>query len=142
MEDYNRVARARILQPSLAGDDSVFGFYQQSEFELRNELARIRGKRTGRDSEAYLRKDAINPAWAGRLREILEELSPLKAEVLFSQILWSILDELLVGHHFDTASLVIYYLKLQILERIALFDLEIGKQKLESILNGVTQHGN
>ena len=73
---------------------------------------------------------------AAAAREILEQETPLKSETFMSGTLWTILEDLMVGHYFDVDYLTAYYLKLQILERRASFQVEAGKQKLESILSG------
>ena len=78
---------------------------------------------------------------AAAAREILEQETPLKAEHFMNNALWTILEDLSVGHYFDIDYLTAYFLKLQILQRRASFQVEAGEQKLESILSGDKKDG-
>jgi len=135
--DFERIQQARLNAPS-AGQTRIelLRRFQDAECGLRNELVKLRAKKLGVEQDRYIREESLNPLLAPAAREILEQETPLKAESTMSGILWTILEDLTVGHQFDVDFLTAYYLKLQILERQASFRVEAGKQKLESILSG------
>jgi len=59
----------------------------------------------------------------------LKEGNPLDVEKKILQLRWHLLSELEFGHYSDIEFLVLYYLKLQILQRLQRFDREKGKEK-------------
>jgi hypothetical protein len=115
--------------------------FQNAELGLRNELVKLRAKKLGIEQDRYAREDVENPLLAAVAREILEQETPLKAEHFMNGALWTILEDLSVGHYFDIDYLTAYFLKLQILQRRASFQVEAGEQKLESILSGDKKDG-
>jgi hypothetical protein len=102
------------------------------ESGLRNELAGLRAQTKGWDVEKYIREGAE----AFGVTQIVREatgVSPLEGEDVLNRARWSFLDELEVGHHFDIEKLMVYFLKLQILERKASFDKEKGTEKFKEL---------
>lgn len=97
--------------------------YYEAEAALRNELARLRAGRLGWEAEDYIRTGGEGEDFtsdvhvAERARETFQSESPLEAELLMNRARWAILDELEIGHYFDLDRLVIYYLKLLIMDR-------------------------
>lgn len=93
------------------------------EFSLRNELALFRqAKRQNR--EYKIREN---------LAELLEQSRhPLDAEQRLLLYRWNFLEEQAAGHFFDLDFLSIYYLKLQILERLFSFDKQKGQERFEA----------
>ncbi len=103
------------------------------EGALRNELAGLRAQTKGWEAEKYIRE---GPEAFG-VEQIAREAmggSPLAGENVLNRARWAFLDELETGHHFDMEKLVVYFLKLQILERKASFDKEKGTNRLGDIL--------
>jgi len=96
----------------------IMGKWANFEIALRNELARGRARRKKVDAlkfihlpddpEAYISHIAMN---AYRSASILE------AEKILDQARWDFLESLSLGHYFDFDFLLIYLLKLKILER-------------------------
>ena len=85
---------------------------------LRNELVKIRAARLGRDQENYLRCDGYTePAISRIAMNAHRNPSILEAERMLDEERWHLLDELSLGHYFDLDLLVIYAIKLLILER-------------------------
>lgn len=78
-------------------------------------------------------REEIKEAREARGKSILGETSPLLMEKKFEEERWNFLEDREIGRHFDLETLVIYFLKLQILERLASFDTEKGKVLFESI---------
>ncbi len=92
--------------------------WQVFDTALRNELVRIRAARLQRDPEKYLRHDGYTDPSVARIA-ISAQRNPsiLEAERLLDEERWRMLRELCVGHYFDMDFLVIYALKLLMLER-------------------------
>jgi hypothetical protein len=61
------------------------------------------------------------------LKEAMEEETPLLIEKALEKIRWDFLEEKSTKHMFDTNWLVLYFLRLQILERLATFDKDEGE---------------
>jgi len=67
------------------------------------------------------------------LRDVFKEPTPLAMEQHLAQRRWEFIDEAEFGYHFDLNRLILYYLKLKILERLASFDKEKGKEKFTEL---------
>ena len=63
---------------------------------------------------------------------IQEKKDPLEIEKEILLLRWNFLEDQEMGHFFDLSFLIIYYLKLQILERLFSFDKERGKERFEN----------
>jgi hypothetical protein len=104
------------------------------EVALRNELARARSARKKIDAAKYLRQPDPAQAQISHLALLAYRSSSiLEAEKILDQARWGFLDELSFGHYFDFDYLMIYGLKLKILER---WD-KIQKADKETLLNAV-----
>lgn len=92
--------------------------WKMFERTLRNELARNRAIRMHKDPQQHVREDIrFDPFIAPFSHWAVSQDSPLDAELYLDRVRWEKLDELAVGHYFDIEILVIYSLKLKILER-------------------------
>jgi hypothetical protein len=93
------------------------------EAGLRNELVRLRAASLGWEALDSLVLTADDEDFTGdaeiaeRAREAYQQESPLEAERQLDRARWAFLDDLAVGHYFDLDTLVIYYLKLLIMDR-------------------------
>ena len=104
------------------------------ENTLRNEMVKMRAKNLGCREEEYLRPEmGFDADVIALIPQALKDPSPLQAEMNLLRIRWSFLTEHEVGHAFDLVALMIYGLKLQLLERIRKFDKEKGRQALSLI---------
>jgi uncharacterized protein DUF2764 len=92
------------------------------ELRLRTELAQWR--RARRESHEY--KPGLFSA-----SQLLDS-HPLAAEKALLRLRWNLIEELQFGHYSDIEFLVLYHLKLQILERLQSFDRQIGEEKFFS----------
>lgn len=105
------------------------------ENSLRNQLVKLRAQRLGVQPEAHMRRDLPwDPSVVARLSEVLKERSPFEAELALLEMRWQFLTHQEAGHYFDLDALVIYALKLQLLERSMRFDPEAGKRVLQKII--------
>ncbi len=62
---------------------------------------------------------------------ILKDGTPLDSELKLLRLRWKFLDELAAGFEFEFPVLLIYYIKLQVLERLQTFDHERGLEKFK-----------
>lgn len=103
------------------------------ENTLRSELVKLRAAKKGTDAEKYI---SDNPGEAGVVeiaREAFNQNSPLDGEKILDQARWDYLDMLEAGHMFDIGKLIVYYLKLQLLNRRAVLNKDKGQQEYEKI---------
>lgn len=85
---------------------------------LRNELVKVRAVRRHADAAQYLRPDGYaGPSLAHTALSAHRAPSLLDAEKILDEARWSALDEIAAGHYFDLDALIVYALKLLILER-------------------------
>jgi hypothetical protein len=101
-------------------ENSLILRWREFDGELKKELAAIREAKKNKSSEKSGQETA---------RNIIDQETPLLMEQEFEKIRWRFLDNEESKHDFDINSLVIYYLKLQILERLDSFDKEKGEEK-------------
>ena len=104
-------------------DPPVLGAWKEFDLQLRTDLAVARGQK----------QSAYNEKPPSSVSSILSQENPLLMERELLRIRWSLLDELESGNYFDLNVLILYYLKLQILERLATFDKEKGQKRLDEI---------
>ncbi|MGL1894132.1 MAG: DUF2764 domain-containing protein [Spirochaetaceae bacterium] len=136
--DYNILKNSSIRVPE--DEDALSGVSKECwdwEKSLRNELVKLRAGKMELSSEAYLREG--DPAFGtGRIAaEAIKCESPLEAENFLNASRLAFLDTLSVGHYFDLTFLVIYYLKLQLFDRVSLFDSEKGFEKYQEIYKNI-----
>jgi len=138
--DY-RVIEAASLSPLPTGGPScgLLERWRAWETALRNELVRARAKEQGIDPEGHLREGEQIVSVAEAARDAFGQEVPLAAEQVLDRARWDYLDELETGHYFDLEKVIVYYLRLQILHRKALFDAESGAAAFEEIYRGTTR---
>lgn len=92
--------------------------WAQFNQNFRNEIAYFRAKRANKDPKEYLRGEHSGDT---NLHDIIQQASkasdPLAAEKILDRTKWQFLDTLISGHYFDIEVLIVYGLKLKILER-------------------------
>ena len=111
-------------------NSSIFGEYDYTvkqptlkkwvEYDtaLRNELVRLRAARKHLEPAKYLREDIyVDSSIPHIALAALRNPSILEGERFLDLERWKFLDELSMGHYFDLDFLIIYALKLLILER-------------------------
>jgi len=113
--------------------------WQVWEVNLRNELVKLRAQKKELEGDAYLVEVPEVLGTAEIAREAVAQESPLTAEELLNRARWSFLDDLEVGRFFTIEKLIIYYLRLQILERKSLFNKEAGSERYNSIYQHITK---
>ena len=99
-------------------DVPILREWKEFDFTLRKELA------LARNSIKHSRNEKPGPL----AKIVLEEATPLLMEQSLARIRWERLDALEAGNFFDLNFLILYFLKLQIIERLKLFDKDHGEK--------------
>lgn len=119
------------------GDKPALTAWKRWELSLRNELVRQRASRLRKDPEDYLEtgEESLDPFKTAK--EAFDAEDPLEAEERLDRSRWAYLEELETGHYFDVERLMIYSLKLQLLERKGLRTRDEGIANFSGILEKV-----
>lgn len=108
--------------------------------DLQRYLGAARASKLGWDASELPRAAGIDPSIAESARQLVAEEDPARAEAALLRLLWSLLDTLEVGHYFDVEKLIIYYLRLQLVERRqTLIDVEAGQAEFKRQYNTVAE---
>ncbi|MBN1621697.1 MAG: DUF2764 family protein [Endomicrobiales bacterium] len=127
-KDLSMVSGASIEEPFLKGPShEVLRRWSDFEKNLRNTLVVSRAKKLGLEVKHFTRSgDDLDGALEQKVTEISQERSPFTAERKLIGLRWNFLDMLESDHHFDAGYLIIYFLKLQLIERLNRFTKERG----------------
>jgi hypothetical protein len=128
------------VQPTGTGLALLDRWYDR-ECALRTALAVVRAQRLGVAAAAHLRNFRQDPSLAEIAQRLLMLDSPLAADEELDRVRWRLLEELAFDHYFDLEALVIYRLKLRILERRARFDPATGAALLDRMLAQGAERG-
>jgi hypothetical protein len=116
-EILRRVCQENNYFLNIQGAASL-GQWANFEITLRNELARARAARAKIDPLKFLRFPDVPQAEISHLAMVAyRSASILEAENILDQARWNFLEALSFGHYFDFDYLLVYGLKLKILER-------------------------
>ena len=122
--DMDILSAASINDFSIRQEDSsVIKQWKEFDLGLRTELA------LARNNTRHNRHEKPGPL----AKTALDAPNPLLMEQALEQIRWEFLDSLEWGNFFDLNFLVVYFLKIQILERLQMFDKEKGEHVFESM---------
>jgi hypothetical protein len=110
------------------GDPGVWRDYSSWETALRNELAVQRALKLGLSPDSFLRQTRFYCGLPAVVKEALGAGTPMAVETALDRRRWSRLDELETGTQFDLGRLIVYRLKLLLLERKNRFRPEPGRQ--------------
>lgn len=97
--------------------------YQVFEQRFQHELAQWRQYR--KEGQEY-RSQLFPPT-------LVREGNPLEIEKKLLYFRWQVLDELERDHHFDLSSCISYYIKLQMLNRLSIFNRDKGMEKFRQV---------
>jgi hypothetical protein len=116
--DHALLCRIALDAPAARpGDAAAWRSYAAWETALRDELALQRAQRLGRDPQPFLRPAPFFAGLPGVAREALAAGTPREVEEALDRRRWARLEELEAGTQFDLDRLVVYRLKLLLLER-------------------------
>lgn len=134
-EDIGHLKKVSITGEYATDVHPTLKKWQDFDTALRNELVRIRASRKHIEPTKYLRQDrfpdsTITHTAIGALRNP----SILEAEKMLDGARWRALDEFCFSHYFDLDFLIIYCLRLLILERWERINTSEKAKILEEIL--------
>lgn len=116
------------LKPVTQGP-TVLKEYQTFEIRFRNALAEWR--RTRRSGEEL--------RMPGFPLSLVKEGNPLDVEKNLLKYRWDFIEAMEGGHDFDLELIILYYLKLQILQRLSVFDGEKGIAAYDGIVSAAME---
>ena len=99
------------------GDHAIWQSYASWETALRNELVRQRAQRLGLSPEPFLRDAKFYSSISAVVKEALGAGTPKAVETTLDIRRWAYLEELETNTQFDLGRLIVYRLKLLLLER-------------------------
>jgi hypothetical protein len=140
--NYGIVRSARLVPLEEKSANKIVEKWNSWERGLRNELVRMRASKKGQDSEKYIAGGDVEIGVSEAAREAFQSSSPLDAESVLNKARWDYLEDLEAGHYFNLSELIVYYLKLQILQRRLEIDKEKGKTAFDDIYAVVLDKGN
>lgn len=132
-----KILHRATIEPCEGMEDSSVTLREWKRFGivLRNEIVKQRASRMSKDFTKYLRGEGEgHPLMAASVHWIVNQESPIDIERLLDKMRWGKLEELTEGHYFDIDFLIIYALKLQILERWQRINKEGGMELLEDLV--------
>ena len=123
--DYHGLVES-TLNPEDPAAPGICGPFREWERSLRNDLVLLRAAEQDLNPEDYIRAFEPVSGTSSIATESMAKNSPLEAELYLDGCRWLKIDELAAGHYFDIEFLRSYRMKLQILERRAMFEEERG----------------
>jgi len=132
-KDYNTVKNSKLIPVEEKPANKALEKWNNWERTLRNELVKMRASKKAQDGEKYIVDGEFETATLEIAREIFQASSPLDAELILNKARWDYLEEIEVGHYFDIVKVIVYFLKLQILQRKLQINKEKGKTAFSEI---------
>jgi len=118
-EDMKRLLSADLENPEIAPEDiELLKDWKRFDMFLREGLARARAAR--KNNDGYKVSD--------ELKNIIEQPNPLLMEMALEETRWDYIEGKSVIYQFDVNWLVLWFLQLQILERIQRFNKDKGEK--------------
>ena len=113
-----------------------FRLWLKWDLSLRSDLAVLRAQALGWEIEQY--QETHRELGTFEIaREAMMQASPHEGEEIIDRARWKYLDELEVGHYFDIEKLLIYLLKVAILERRSQFTQDGGTASFQETYNEI-----
>ena len=116
----------------------------KDEYKPRREILEIRLGELQRRAQDLGREETeerfrSDPEAERIARDMINQASPLQAEMLLQRARWEFLDRLEAGHYFDLSRLIIYVLKTRVAERNQQIDTELGAERFNEIYSHMVQ---
>lgn len=134
--DFEVISTADIDGTSRSGHP-ILKAWDEFELGFRREMAQLRGARLGWVQDLHGQLRSYDQSYSEALRVAVNHESPYEAEVIVAQQRWKFLDSLGANHAFDLVLLIIYHLKLQILERLSVLNDELGEHEFERVFSNI-----
>jgi hypothetical protein len=123
--DFQKFLQIELFDTNIKKNDPrILREYKQFESDFRNELALWRKSQ----KEGYEYKTSIFSA------ALVKEGNPFEIEKKILKRRWDFLEENEKEHHFDLSYLILYYLKLQILFKLSIFNNKKGLERFQEII--------
>ena len=122
-------------------DNRTIAQWQAFEIGLRNQLAILRARVRGEDVLPHLREVPRPTVVIPRVRAAFDAGDPLSVERRLFEIRWRFLGWLDREHFMSLDSLIIYRIKLQLLERRASMNRDAGNEALHDVRAGAERIG-
>ncbi len=120
--EYVILSGVKLAETKIRGNEPrILKKYKNFEKQLRTELKKWREAR----DEGTEHKPSLFSAG------LIKDSNPLETEEKLLELRWNFLDKLETGQHFDFSVLIIYNLRLQILEKIEEYDKQVGQKKFK-----------
>ena len=117
-KDLKMLYMADFTREQTPGGEGILKDWKEFDLNLKRELARIRSaKRSG----GAARTPDI-------LKNVMAQETPLLMEEELARIRWGFLEERSTRYFFDTNAVISYFLRMQILERLAKFNKDEGEK--------------
>ena len=113
--------------------NTVFRKWQQWETDLRNQLIVLRCQKLRLDPKHFTRAGTEFIQISRSVKEAFAASTPMESENYLHKLRWAYLDDMERSYLFDLNYLIIYYVKLQLLERRKKYTLERGMKFLEEM---------
>jgi len=120
------------IDPLIKAGNDVLDKWLEFEHNLKNEMVFYRCQRLKKDFLSYVRGSrSADPYLVDAIQGALKSSNLFSFEKMMDFVRWEFLEELSLQHYFDFEYLLIYSIKLQILERQAEFNSPRGKDIFE-----------
>ena len=136
-KDYKIVKNAKLIPFEENSANPVLEKWNSWERSLRNELVKMRAGRKSQDSEKYIASGGVETGTIEIAREAFQASNPLDAESIINKARWDYLEMLEAGHYFDLGKIIIFFLKVQVLQRKLQINKEKGKAAFSEIYNAI-----
>lgn len=132
-EDFFNALRAiREYGGTMAATNKLLRECERFTHNLCNEIAWLRASKAHKNPLDYIRGEkAVEPSIVDVLTQASKIEDPLEAEIFIDQARWQLLDDFVLGHYFDLEFIIVYGLKLKILERHQEIASSKGKETFE-----------
>ena len=122
--DYASLSETLVNRYEAQNKSSMYNDFLLFENEVRTELAEYRRAA----KEGYEYKFLHLPM------QLIKDGNPLDIELKLMKYRWDWLEEREFGHYSDLDFFILYYLKLQLLQRVASFKKELGEEAFEKLI--------
>lgn len=107
--------------------------FEHFKVMVAKELASFRAQRLKLDDVRYQYLGDKESRITETVRKAVFSDNPLDGEKLVLSLYWSYLDDVANGHQFDLDALLVYALRLQILQRLSLFGQDKGNEEFNRL---------
>ncbi|MCF7943932.1 MAG: DUF2764 domain-containing protein [Spirochaetia bacterium] len=104
---------------------------------LNREIAVKRSEKLSRDDSKYQKNEDSTYFVRDIVKKVMNMDSPLEAEKEIMRESWNFLEDMESRHLYDFSKLILYILKLRILERYAYFTYEDGEEQFREVFSNV-----